>query len=114
MSNQLAIAAVTATLRMLPIVLPLRRAARPEMFTIRPQPWARMCGATACALGPGAKAGHLVFVRGGALMAAPFDPDGSSPAGPAIAVIEGVRPGQFDVSESGLVAYVPGAHAPTS
>jgi serine/threonine-protein kinase len=64
--------------------------------------------------GPGAKAGHLVFVRGGALMAAPFDPAGSSPAGPAIAVIEGVRPGQFDVSRSGLVAYVPGAHAPTS
>ena len=50
--------------------------------------------------GPGAKAGHLVFVRGGALMAAPFDPAGSSPAGPAIAVIEGVRPGQFDVARA--------------
>jgi Tol biopolymer transport system component len=47
-------------------------------------------------------------------MAAPFDPGGVSPAGPAIAAIEGVRPGQFDVAESGLVAYVPGSHAPTS
>jgi serine/threonine-protein kinase len=64
--------------------------------------------------GPGAGTGHLVFVRGGALMAAPFDPAGKAPAGPAVALVEGVRPGQFDVSSSGLLAYAPGSPAPVS
>jgi serine/threonine-protein kinase len=64
--------------------------------------------------GPGAGTGHLVFVRGGALMAAPLDPAGKAPAGPAVALVEGVRPGQFDVSPSGLVAYAPGSPAPVS
>ncbi len=41
------VAAATATLRMEPIADPLWRAARPLMFTMRPQPVAIMCGATA-------------------------------------------------------------------
>jgi serine/threonine-protein kinase len=59
----------------------------------------------------GAAAGHLLFVREGALMAAPFDPRRAEPAGPAFAVIQDVRAGQFDVSESGVLVYAPGAHA---
>jgi len=58
-----------------------------------------------------ATAGHLVFVREGSLMAAPFDPDGSEPAGTPIAVVEGVTIGQFDISASGVLAYVPGSSA---
>src|SRR5437868_12569797 len=38
--------ATTATLRMLPIVEPVLRAARPLMLMIRPQPWLIMYGAT--------------------------------------------------------------------
>ena len=56
----------------------------------------------------GTGAGHLVFVRDGALMAAPFDPDGPAPAGAAAIVVEGVRNGQFDVSAAGTLVYVPG------
>ncbi len=58
---------------------------------------------------PGASAGHLVFVRAGALMAAPFDPAGAGAAGPPIAIIEGVRAGQFDVSANGVLVYTPGS-----
>jgi len=58
----------------------------------------------------GATVGHLLFVREGALMAAPFDPSGATQAGPALAVIEDVRGGQFDVSASGVLVYAPGAH----
>jgi serine/threonine-protein kinase len=60
---------------------------------------------------PGAATGHLLFVRAGALMAAPFDPRGATPAGPALAVIEDVRGGQFDVSDNGVLVYAPGAHS---
>ena len=58
---------------------------------------------------PGAATGHLLFVRGGALMAASFDPAGGEGAGPAITVVDGVRPGQFDVSASGVLVYTPGS-----
>jgi Tol biopolymer transport system component len=60
---------------------------------------------------PGAAAGHLLFVRAGALMAAPFDPRAAAPAGPALAVLEDVRAAQFDVSDNGVLVYAPGAHA---
>ncbi len=58
---------------------------------------------------PGAAGGHLVFVRSDALMAAPFDPAGAEAAGPPIAVVEGVREGQFDVSTNGVLVYTPGS-----
>ena len=60
---------------------------------------------------PDAGAGHIVFVRAGALAAAPFDPAGAGPAGPPVVVVEGVRAGQFDVSASGTLAYMPGSGA---
>ncbi len=60
---------------------------------------------------PGAATGHLVFVRAGALAAAPFDPAGSGPAAPPVVVVEGVRAGQFDISASGTLAYAPGSGA---
>jgi serine/threonine-protein kinase len=58
---------------------------------------------------PGAATGHLLFVHGGALMAAPFDPEGGEAAGAAITVVEGVRAGQFDVSANGVLVYTPGS-----
>ncbi len=57
------------------------------------------------------EAGHLVFVRGEALMAAPFDPGRPEHAGTAIAVINGVRGAQFAVSETGVVVYAPSTGA---
>ncbi|HSF16176.1 MAG TPA: protein kinase [Vicinamibacteria bacterium] len=57
---------------------------------------------------PGASAGHILFVHAGALMAAPFDPAGAQAAGPPIAVVEGVRAAEFDVS-IGVLAYTPGS-----
>jgi len=42
-------------------------------------------------------------------MAAPFDPTGARAAGPAVAVVEGVRTAQFDVSADGVLAYTPGS-----
>jgi eukaryotic-like serine/threonine-protein kinase len=58
---------------------------------------------------PGASggAGQLVFVQDGDLMAASFDPRSDEPAGPPVVVLEGVRAGQFDVSASGTMVYVP-------
>jgi hypothetical protein len=58
---------------------------------------------------PGAATGHLVFVKAGALSAAPFDPSGGGPAGPPVVVVEGVRAGQFDVSAGGTLVYAPGS-----
>ncbi len=57
---------------------------------------------------PGAAAGHLVFVRGGALVAARFDPAGTVAADSPVAVVDGVRDAQFDVSSNGVLAYAPG------
>jgi hypothetical protein len=61
---------------------------------------------------PGAPEGHLVFVRAGALMAAPFAPAGTGPAGPPLVVVEGVRAAQFDVSANGVLVYAPGSSKP--
>jgi hypothetical protein len=65
--------------------------------------------------------GHLVFVRQGVLMAAPFDRERLELTAPPVPVIEGVSQalnigsamgnsgaGQFAVSDSGLLVYAPG------
>jgi len=58
-------------------------------------------------------AGHLVFVRDGALMAAPFDPATDARAGTPVAIIQGVRTAQFAISANGVLVYAPGpGHAP--
>jgi tricorn protease-like protein len=61
-----------------------------------------------------APSGHLVFVRGGALHAAPFDLERLAVAGPAAPVVPAVLTDAstgaalFDVSEAGTLAFVPG------
>ena len=64
--------------------------------------------------------GHLVYVRAGALMAAPFDLDRLEVTGPPIAIVEGVMPSRditgaafFGFSELGLLVYVPGTARPS-
>jgi serine/threonine-protein kinase len=58
--------------------------------------------------------GHLVFVRAGVLMAAPFDPDKVELKGAPVPVVEGVienprtGAGQYSVSADGSLAYLPG------
>ena len=57
--------------------------------------------------------GHLVFARGGALMAAPFDLDDLRVTGDAVPVMDGLRveargAAQYAVSRNGTLAYVPG------
>jgi serine/threonine-protein kinase len=56
--------------------------------------------------------GHLVYVRGGTVFAAPFDASRLE-LGPEVPVIEGVwrglsRVGHFAVSSNGVLAYIPG------
>jgi len=59
--------------------------------------------------------GHLVFVRGGVLLAAPFDAQRLTVTAEPVPVVEGVRraaaqtgAGQFAVSSTGSLIYVPG------
>jgi serine/threonine-protein kinase len=57
--------------------------------------------------------GHLVFIRFGALMAAPFDLKRLAVTGPPVPIIEGVQEsisgiGQYSVSRQGSAAYIPG------
>ena len=65
--------------------------------------------------------GHLVFVRQGVLMAAPFDLSRLELVGPAVAVVEAVSQAlnagnlgaaQYAVSDSGLLAYASGGMFP--
>jgi Tol biopolymer transport system component len=69
--------------------------------------------------------GHLAYVQGGTLMAAPFDPAQSKMTGPAVAVLPGVmqvlrlRSGQttnlvpqVSFSNAGTMAYVPASPRP--
>jgi hypothetical protein len=72
---------------------------------------------TVVALGYDARyvaSGHLVFIRGGTLMAVPFDVEAIESQGEPVAVVPGVSSdsiwgqGQFTVSGSGTLAYVPG------
>src|SRR5262245_28153125 len=59
--------------------------------------------------------GHLVFVRGGSLFAAPFDLRRLELSGPAISILDGVmivspfQSALFAVSATGALAYVPGS-----
>jgi hypothetical protein len=61
--------------------------------------------------------GHLVFVRGGSLLAVAFDLERMETSGEPAAVVPGVSSeslfgqGQFAVSQSGTLAYVPGGDA---
>ena len=57
--------------------------------------------------------GHLVFARGAALWAVPFDVDRLEAVGTAVPVVDGVRVEvggavQFAVADDGTLAYVPG------
>ena len=69
--------------------------------------------------------GHLVFVRMGTLMAAPFDPERLETTGGAVALVDGITQAanvpnssidtgaaQFDVSASGDLVYLPGGIVP--
>jgi len=55
--------------------------------------------------------GHLLFVREGALMAQPFDPDGLEATGDAFPIAErvhdipGAARGVYDVSDNGILVY---------
>jgi eukaryotic-like serine/threonine-protein kinase len=68
------------------------------------------------ALGPRyAPSGHLVYVQGANLMAAPFDPKALKLLGPAVSVQEGIAQDlntlstQYCFSSDGTLAYVPGS-----
>jgi serine/threonine-protein kinase len=58
--------------------------------------------------------GHLVYARGGALLAVPFDLSRLDTTAPPMTVVDGVRldprtgAAQFSISSSGSLAYVPG------
>jgi Tol biopolymer transport system component/tRNA A-37 threonylcarbamoyl transferase component Bud32 len=69
--------------------------------------------------------GHLLYMKGGVLMAAPFDAATLRVTGPAVAMLDGVMhalnapnsnsetaAGQFAVSASGLLAYIHGGIIP--
>ena len=70
--------------------------------------------------------GHLVYVHDGTLMAAPFDLKGLRVTGTPVAIVKGVMQalrtgsisvsdtgaGQFSVSNTGALVYVPGAPVP--
>jgi len=63
--------------------------------------------------------GHIVYAHSGTLMAVPFDVKKLEVTGPAAAVQDGVVTtlatsggAEYDVSESGLLAYVPGSARP--
>jgi serine/threonine-protein kinase len=59
--------------------------------------------------------GHILFVQDATLFALPFDPDRLETRGSQMPVLEGIesQPGegaaQFDASQSGILAYVPGS-----
>jgi serine/threonine protein kinase len=57
-----------------------------------------------------AASGHVIFVRDGALMAQPFDPDRLELGGRPVVIVDnfvrpGLRTGSFSVSASGALAY---------
>jgi Tol biopolymer transport system component len=56
-----------------------------------------------------APSGHLVYLQGANLMAAPFDPRRLAITGAAVPVIEGVLPLQYSFSSTGSLVYVPGS-----
>ncbi|MEE8538534.1 MAG: hypothetical protein V3S54_01865 [Woeseiaceae bacterium] len=59
--------------------------------------------------------GHLIYSQPGKLLAVPFDKEKLEVTGPAVTVVEGVQTNgfgdaQYAVSQSGLLAYIPGEH----
>jgi eukaryotic-like serine/threonine-protein kinase len=57
-----------------------------------------------------APSGHLVYLQGSNLMAAPFDPQRLTITGAAVPVIEGVQQSsQYSFSNTGSLVYVPGS-----
>jgi serine/threonine-protein kinase len=65
-----------------------------------------------------ATSGHLVFARGAALLAAPFDADALALTGPAVPIVENVAAelsgggaSHYAISVNGHLAYVPGIEA---
>jgi Tol biopolymer transport system component len=57
--------------------------------------------------------GHLVYAQGANLVAAPFDLNRLEIMGPAVPVVNGVALGDFTVSRTGSLAYIPaGGDAP--
>ena len=75
----------------------------------------------AYAPGLGRRAGFLLFVRGGTLVAQPFDPARAQPAGDLFPIAEHVRSHsryinymQFSVSHSGILAYQAGNNSGSS
>jgi eukaryotic-like serine/threonine-protein kinase len=63
--------------------------------------------------------GHLIYERGGSLLAAPFDPTRLEVTGPSVPVLEGVSSSaengfaDFGVSRDGSLVYVPGKNWPS-
>ena len=61
------------------------------------------------------RSGHLLYIQGDTLFAAPFDVERLETSGAPVAVVQGVRTltesasSWFDVSENGTLVYVPGA-----
>ena len=54
--------------------------------------------------------GHLIYGQGGALWAAPFDPESLELQGPGVPVVDGVwMISRFEVSASGSLVYIPGS-----
>jgi Tol biopolymer transport system component len=61
-----------------------------------------------------APTGHLLYTRGGSLLAAPFDPKKAEVTGPAVTMLPGVLSslangeGNYSVSANGTLVYAPG------
>ena len=68
---------------------------------------------------PGGGTGHLIFMRGTALMAQPFDPNKLALSGEPVAIVDGVdwfsvsRHGLFSVSDTGTLVYREGTGTQT-
>ncbi|PYU28103.1 MAG: hypothetical protein DMG32_03690 [Acidobacteria bacterium] len=56
-----------------------------------------------------ALSGHLVYLQGSNVMAAPFDPQRLVITGAAVPIVQGVLPGGFSFSSTGTLIYVPGS-----
>jgi serine/threonine-protein kinase len=65
--------------------------------------------ALAGVLARSAPSGHIVFMQGASLMAAPFAVRSLKTTGAAVLVIEGVVPFQYSFSSTGTLVYIPGS-----
>jgi Tol biopolymer transport system component len=55
-----------------------------------------------------ASSGHLIYAQASNLMAAPFDPQRLEVRGTAVPVVQDVLEGQYSISATGSLAYIPG------